>query len=142
VVKTAPSKNRKKAKALLIGLPLFLVLLGVSALIGMTDKGELDVARAITERKQNATSDEEKQALESVPTEQIAPSAPNGGLVGMGAPEPVPVVPEVTASSTADSASSTPETTSEEGVTTGTQETEPESNEPQASEDASTVTAA
>jgi hypothetical protein len=127
---------------LLFGLPLFLILLGVSALIGMTDKGELDVASAITQRKQSATSDEEKQALESVPTEQIQPASPNGGLVGMGAPEPVPVVPEVTASSTPESASSTPETVNEEGTATETQEPEaqPEPSEPQASEQASGAT--
>lgn len=131
----APRKgDSRKLKVLVLGTFLFSVLLGVSALIGMSDKGELDVASAIAQRKQNA-SPEEKQALESVPTDQVKPSAPNGGLVGMGAPEPA-VVPEVSASSTAETASSTTES-GEGGVSTeGTEEDvvpeTPTTDEPQA----------
>jgi hypothetical protein len=77
----------------------------------MSDTGELDVARAISDRKQNASSDEERQALESVPTGQMQSAVPNGGLVGMGESEPIvpePIV-EISASSTDQTASSTPD---------------------------------
>ncbi|MFM2381510.1 MAG: hypothetical protein RLZZ76_277 [Candidatus Parcubacteria bacterium] len=131
-------RDSRKLKVIILGTFLFSVLLGVSALIGMSDKGELDVASAITERKQSATSEEEKQALESVPTEQIQPSAPNGGLVGMGAPEPVVQLPEVTASSTEQTASSTEDGAQEaaptEALEGNGEAPEPSVEEPQATE--------
>ena len=129
-------KTQKKFNVVLIALPLFLVLLGVSALIGISDKGELDVASAITQRKQNASSDEEKQALESVPTEQIQASAPNGGLVGMGAPEQVEIAPTIiNASTTQDGASTSPQSRSGEQEMENVVEpasTTSDTNEPQA----------
>ena len=134
-----PKQSFKKLKVTLLIVFLFSVLLGVSVLIGMSDKGELDVARAISNRKQNASSDEERQTLLSVPTDQIQPTAPNGGLVGMGASEssvPEPTI-EVSASSTDQSASSTPDSTSEAEVVPEIQATPNDSevsSEPQATE--------
>jgi hypothetical protein len=137
-VATATHKgSHKKLKVVSVGVFLFAVLFGVSALIGMSDKGQLDVSGAIAERKQNA-SDEEKKALETVPTEQAQASAPNGGLVGMGAPEPAPV-PEPTASTTEETASST-EATGEQAEPETTPTEEAESTDPQATETASADT--
>ena len=141
-VSSASRADSRKLKVTVIGVGLFALLLGVSALIGMSDKGELDVASAISQRKQNAGA-EEKQALESVPTEQINPSAPNGGLVGMGAPPPVVQVPEAIASSTELTATTTK--TTESTSTEGTQGNEevlpseaPAKEEPQATQNTTT----
>jgi hypothetical protein len=93
---------------------LFLMLFGMSALIGLSDKGQLDVSSKIAARKAGA-SEEEKKELESVPTDQSFSALPNGGLVGMGSPEPSPEPPSVpdTASSTA---STTTDSTTENQV--------------------------
>ncbi len=90
--------SRRTPKMFLAGFVFFVVLLGVSAAIGLSDKGQLNVENLITARKQNATP-EEKVVLESVPTEQAKNNIPNGGLVGMGQPEPV-IPPSVDTSST------------------------------------------
>lgn len=108
----------EKRTMMVVGIAtfLFLVLFGVSALIGLSDKGQLDVSSKIAARKESAT-EEEKKELESVPTEQNAPTVPNGGLVGMGSEGTPPPAPEVfstttlesVATSTVDTASSTSE---------------------------------
>lgn len=117
-VRKAPARiakieEKKQSSAIVFmgGGALFLVLLGVSALIGFSDKGQLDVEGKITERKQSATP-EEQEILKSVPTEQSKNSVPNGGLVGTGDSEPVPV-PVIEAATTTESAA----TTTEEGQT-------------------------
>lgn len=110
-----PVKKKSSIKLFLAGASLFLVLLGISAAIGFSDKGQLDVEGTIALRKQNAKTPEEQQSLEAVPTEQAQNNVPNGGLVGMGQPEPVapsPVVgssTDATASSSSPIASTTPE---------------------------------
>jgi hypothetical protein len=111
VAPTAPAGvsrrvSHRKLKVVSVGLLLFVLLFGVSAMIGMSDTGQLDVSEKIAQRKLDAT-DEERRALETVPTQQNAPSVPNGGLVGMGSPEPQPA--EVTASSSEQNATGTPE---------------------------------
>ena len=112
----APKSTRRSGKVFLLGFLLFGVLLGVSALIGASDKGELDVAGKIAERKEQATP-EEQASLEAV-TSGSANSVPTASLVGMGDdPGTVPPVveqvvastTEVNASSTTDIASTTPE---------------------------------
>ena len=112
------SKKRSPLVVIVLGVVLFGALIGVSAMIGLSDKGELDVASAIAKRKEKATP-EERQALENVPTEQIQPSAPNGGLVGMGQPPP-PVVqqPVSTTSQTVASTSKATTASSSEIVPT------------------------
>jgi hypothetical protein len=140
VAPSVPSTHKgghRKLKVVSIGVFLFAVLFGVSALIGISDKGQLDVSGAIAERKQNA-SGEEKQALETVPTQQTQ-AAPNGGLVGMGAPEPVPV-PEPTASTTEETASSTEASGEQTESESSTPTEETESTDPQATETVSTDT--
>lgn len=98
-------KNRRSPKVLIVGLILFLLVMGVSALIGFSDTGQLNVENTIRERKQNATGDEQA-ALQSVPIEQAGAGAPNGGLVGMGQTAPEVVVPVATSTDNTSSSSS------------------------------------
>lgn len=107
-----PAQTRKSPKVFFVGFALFLVLLGVSAAIGFTDKGQLDVEASISLRKQNA-SPEEQQALNAVPVQQ-SQAVPNGGLVGEGPADVVPVlVPENTGSTTASTTDTTASSTEE-----------------------------
>ena len=78
-VQTAPPKSRRTPKLFLAGGALFLVLLGISAAIGFSDKGQLNVEGLISARKQNATP-AEKVALEAVPTDQAKNNIPNGNI--------------------------------------------------------------
>jgi hypothetical protein len=113
-VKTAVAtpKTKRSPKVLIIGFALFFLVMGVSALIGFSDTGQLNVENTIRDRKQNATGDE-KEALQSVPTEQAVSGAPNGGLVGTGQVVEEAVVPvatstvDISASSSLQVASST-----------------------------------
>ncbi len=88
-------KKNRSPKAFFIGCFLFLVLIGVSFLIGSTDKGELNVAQKIADRKEQATG-EEKAILENVSTPKPQ-GVPTASLVGTGKgeeqPAPVPVQP-------------------------------------------------
>jgi len=94
------------------GLLFFVVLLGISAAIGFSGSGQLDVESSIAQRKQNA-SPEEQEIMKSVPVQQTQTAAPNGGLVGMGDSEIPPPPPPVveTASSTASSTEATASST-------------------------------
>jgi hypothetical protein len=113
----------RRGAPLLLGPVLFLIIVGISAGIGYSDHGSLDVPSAILERKQNATP-EERAALESVPTQQ-GNAAPNGGLVATGKPqpEPSPVTASTTESGT--STESTASSTLQEGETASTTEASP-----------------
>jgi hypothetical protein len=115
---------------------LFLVLFGVSALIGLSDKGQLDVSSKIADKKESAT-EEEKQILADVPTVQNAPTVPNGGLVGMGSDVPPPPPPPPAATTTDISGTSTDTTadtntaevqTATEGEATPAETQPPETN--------------
>lgn len=115
-VQQSSLSERRSPKVLFVGIFIFLVMVGISVGIGLSDKGQVDVAGAITERKQRGTP-EEQEAFKTVPVQQNQNNVPNGGLVGTGQSEPVPVVvPPVatttpsTASSTIGTASSTEET--------------------------------
>jgi len=117
---------RRSPKALFAGIFLFLVLLGVSAVIGFSDKGQLDVASAIALRKQGATTQEEKDALENVPTEQAVNALPNGGLVALDASEVPPPPPSVVSTTTENTASSSDATASSTPSVEGEVGTEPQ----------------
>ena len=100
-------KQKRSPKIFIISLILFTLVMGVSALIGFSDKGQLNVENAIRDRKQNATG-AEQEALQSVPTEQSGGRAPNGGLVGMGQGEqstPAPTQASTTTVTTSASSS-------------------------------------
>jgi hypothetical protein len=112
--------SHRSPKMLLAGFGFFIVLLGVSAAIGLSDKGQLNVEGLISTRKQNATP-EEKVALEAVPTEQVKNSVPNGGLVGMGQqPEPLAPTPVVVATTTATTSTQSASSTAEAAIATST----------------------
>lgn len=120
-VSTPVRSHGASGRTFLIGMVLFLILLGVSAAIGYSDKGQLDVEQTIAVRKQNATP-EEQQILNNVPTQQQQNNIPNGGLIGVGkSPKPEPVEPvststDETASSSEVSASSTEEAVQDAGT--------------------------
>ncbi len=109
-IQAVAPKNQRSLKLFLAGGAFFLVLLGISAAIGFSDKGQLNVEGLISARKQNATP-EEKVVLEAVPTDQAKNNIPNGGLVGMGQPAPVVPPPVVVSTTTATGSTSTASTT-------------------------------
>jgi hypothetical protein len=80
---------------------------GASAVIGTTDRGQIDVSQVITERNDRITRGEEQGEIVSP---QANPTLPDGGLVGLGVNGPVDSTGQpVTASSTeATSATTTP----------------------------------
>jgi hypothetical protein len=122
---SSPAVRKALNKGFLLGLILFVVLIGVSALIGYSDKGQLDVASTISSRIQNATP-EEQETFKTVPVQQgqTENSAPNGGLVGMGQPDiPPPAVENESTSTEEAAATSTDATaaTSTPEVTTNTE---------------------
>lgn len=130
VVVASPKNTRRGGKVFLLGFVLFAVLLGISALIGSSDKGELDVAGKIAERKQQATP-EEQESLENVNSGSPR-SVPTASLVGMGddpgfvPPQAEPAIASTTqdtASTTLDTATSTSEVEQTEQVV---EESEPE----------------
>jgi hypothetical protein len=109
-VQAVVQTSRRSPKLLFAGLGFFIVVVGISAAIGYSDKGQLNVEGLISARKQSATP-EEKVVLEAVPTEQAKNNIPNGGLVGMGQPEPVIVPPVETSTTTATSTEGTASST-------------------------------
>ena len=125
-----PTRARRSPKTLIVALLVLAIAGGVSAGIGFTDKGQINVAEKIAQRKQNA-SPEEQAVLNSVPVQQAQNNIPNGGLVGTGKSAPVAQTQEpvatTTASTTAETASST-DTGAEGGEQAGNEE------EPQAEE--------
>lgn len=98
-VSSSPIRKRSSLLVFVLCFVLLGALTGVSALIGLSDKGQLDVSSTIAKRKEKA-SPEEKQKLEAVPTEQAQASTPNGGLVGMGQPTAPAVAPQPVSTST------------------------------------------
>ena len=109
-IQTSTPKSRRSPKLIIAGAAFFLVLLGISAAIGFSDKGQLNVEGLISARKQNATP-AEKVALEAVPTDQAKNNIPNGGLVGMGQPAPVVPPPIQVSTTTATTSAKTSSTT-------------------------------
>lgn len=99
-------ENKQRSKTFIIGCIFFAVLLGVSAMIGYSDKGQLNVEATIASRIKNA-SPEEQESLRDVPIQQQQTVIPNGGLVGMGQSEPPPAPPAPISTSTDATASST-----------------------------------
>lgn len=106
---TASGKTRRSSKGLIVGISIFVLLIGASAGIGFSDKGQLNVENIIALRKQNA-SPEEKVTLETVPVQQPKNNIPNGGLVGMDQSElPPPPVVETSSTTNASSTSTVEE---------------------------------
>ena len=103
----SPSQSRQSAKGVIVIGILFFLLLGISAAIGFSDKGQLDVPKTIAERKQSATP-EEKKVLDSVPVQQPQNNTPNGGLVGAGKSAPQPIVSPASVEASSSEATTTP----------------------------------
>jgi hypothetical protein len=122
---SVPTRKNKKLKSLGIAFFLCSCAFGVSALIGYTDKGQLDVANTISERRENA-SEEEKKTLDAISVRSAEGNNPNGGLVGMGqqTPEPAPVA-EAVASTSTSTASSSPAASVTSAATTSPSENTP-----------------
>ncbi len=106
----ASVRAHRSSKTLVVVLLAVIIVAGVSAGIGFSDTGAIDVASKIEQRKQNATP-EEQERFEAVPVQHTQTNVPNGGLVGTGksVPAPVPEPPAATtsASTTAETASTT-----------------------------------
>jgi hypothetical protein len=102
--------NERAARSnilLYAGIGAFTVLLGVSAVIGFTDRGAINVQNLIESRMASA-SPEEKARLEQA-QKATANNVPDGGLILSDTPD-APVVPVAT--STPSTASSTDATAS------------------------------
>jgi hypothetical protein len=113
----ASEKNKQKQlqkQFIIIGVILFLGV-GTSAVVGYSDKGQINVAQVVEDRNQRVktgATDESDTATElvAVPVQNTNKSA-NGGLVGLGTggakPKPSTDTATSTASSTDITASST-----------------------------------
>lgn len=97
-------KKSTLPKVIAICLGAFVVISGVSVVLGMSDDGEINVASVVEERKQTAV-EEGDAAFESVsiPTNNVVARVPNGGLRGKGKsiqPKPKPKASSTTAVAT------------------------------------------
>ncbi len=123
------ASGKVKQKQHMIVFAAVIVSIGLSAAVGLTDKGQIDVNREIEERNERIRSgqsggDGSQNIL--VPVQNTAANQlPDGGLVGLGigttppAPAPAPEPATTTASSTDETSSST-ESSVEEEVETET----------------------
>jgi hypothetical protein len=100
------TKRKGRRQAIIIGV-MILVGICASAVVGFTDKGQIDVEGTIAWRNEEARSAGRESAVIPV---QNTPQLPDGGLIGMGIGGPVggnASTTEPTASSTPPTASST-----------------------------------
>jgi len=132
------TKKMKRRQFVIIGASLVFGI-GASALIGITDKGQIDVKKTIearNERIRTNTTDERdvNTSLVEVPVQNTNTAGKaDGGLVGRGTggkkPQPAVVVASTTATSSDQTASSTDATASsseaitDEGATAAEEET-------------------
>ncbi len=99
---------------LYVGIGVFILMIGISAVIGFTDKGAINV-RGIIESKMASATPEERARLERA-QKATANNLPDGGLVASGVPEATPPsIATTTASTTPPVASSTDATASSTG---------------------------
>ena len=113
-----------KRRLQIIFFSVLIVSIGLSAAVGLTDDGHIDVNKAIEERNERIRSGqlgENDRERIFVPVQNTeANKLPDGGLVGLGvgaappapAPEPATTTASSTASTTDDTASSTNDGTS------------------------------
>ena len=97
--------------------------IGTSAVIGLSDRGKIDVAARIQAQSQLVANQNggENGASQTIPVQNTPVNVPNGGLVPAGAATPAlpPATPEsvtTTATSSEDAAGSTTETVTEETI--------------------------
>lgn len=113
-------KKQAAPKSQFIATAICFVIIGGAIAVGYSDTGSIDVTHVISERKQNA-SPQEQELFKTIPVQQGQSNVPNGGLVGSGksAPVPPPVTAtssDATASSSDASATSSPQQEGEEAV--------------------------
>ncbi len=100
--------KRKNTLVLVSGMVVFVMVLGVSAVLGMSGQGAINIETRLAEIKEQATP-EEREKMTSIPVKKS--SLPDGGLVPSGVPD-APVVPPQSASTTDIFATSTDEVAS------------------------------
>lgn len=111
----------KSYKTLYISIGILLVGFGAAAMIGYSDKGQINIAGVITERNERVSSGKSAEGEGETTSNTIVPvqntnntGLPDGGLVGAGTPPPVEPTPvEEVASSTDESADSSATSTEE-----------------------------
>jgi len=110
----------------ILGFVLFFVVVGISAIIGISGGGEINIQTTINTLKENATT-EERQRIESIPV-QNKNALPNGGL-GHSKVEKPPTPEASTASTTPSSTSTTPDLATTTSLTETASTTEVTNNE-------------
>lgn len=117
---------------------IFVVIVGASIAVGFSDDGQINVENTINNKRQHGT-EEEKQALESIPVQRARPSAPNGGLVPTTDPDPdapaaAPVEVGTSTATSTDEATEDAEGETEAETAETTETTEEAPVEPQTTE--------
>lgn len=137
---TRASAPRRSRLPLIIMSAVFFAGVGVSALLGFSDKGAIDVASRIQEQSalQAGNSGEGNNNGQPIPVQNTPVDVPNGGLRGRGADATPPPPPEVPATTTATSS----DETAEENTATSTQAAPEEETEAVAEEASDTTTEA
>jgi len=110
----------------IVVLALLLFGIGGSVLIGISDKGKIDVAARIQQQNQTAADQARDSGgmAQTIPVQNTPVNVPNGGLIPAGAAAPAPVpVPEPVATATATTTGNATSTdTAVLGVATSTNE--------------------
>lgn len=124
-IASTKASRMKRRKQLITAFVVLVIGIGISAVVGFTDKGQIDVQKTIQERNErirtNTTDERDANTqLIEVPV-QNTNIKPKEGLVGAGkakapAPAPVPVVTSSTTASTTDTVASTTEDIIEEDL--------------------------
>lgn len=105
---SSPRSNVRSYKSLYISLGILLIGFGAAAVIGYSDKGQINITGVINERNDRVSSGKAAEGEDSstsntiVPVQNNGTGLPDGGLVGTGASEPAPeeLAPVEVASST------------------------------------------
>ena len=122
--------SEKNNVALYVSIVVFLLFVGVSVVVGYSDKGEINIDATITNIEQNGTP-EEREQLKNIPAQKAKSKGRNGGLIPTTDTDksavPTPESTEENASSTESTASSTEEIA--EGEESTSEDSEPANDE-------------
>ncbi len=123
VTSTSSRPRRSRFFHLVVVVGALIIGIGTSAVIGLSDRGKIDVAARIQAQSQLVANQNggENVASQTIPVQNTPVNVPNGGLVPAGAatPAPPPVTPEsatTTTTSSEDAAGSSTETVIEETI--------------------------
>lgn len=128
-----PVENKEGRNLLpFVVLGVFTVVIGISVAVGFSGDGQINVADTINERKNNATTEEERTILETVQVQKQRPAVRNAGLVPSSKvdnsvlpPAPATEVSSSTATSTS-AETDEADSSSEDDVVNDVETTEPE----------------